>query len=110
MATTTQDFFPNSVTITPVFPNLLPPPGIPPPRPDANPVAKTEDLDNTDISSWIKCEFCDYRCPKKDRLSRHVRNVHYKEKPFGCTLCDACFGRKDKMKRHMATVHSQERP
>ena len=45
-----------------------------------------------------------------DRLSRHVRNVHYKEKPFGCTLCDASFGRKDKMKRHMATVHSQERP
>jgi hypothetical protein len=63
-----------------------------------------------DMSTWVQCEFCDYRCPKKDRLSRHVRNVHYKEKPYGCNLCDACFGRKDKMKRHMATVHSQERP
>ena len=58
----------------------------------------------------FQCEFCEYRCSKKDRLTRHVRNVHYKEKPFGCELCDASFGRKDKMKRHMATVHSQERP
>lgn len=71
-----------------------------------------EDLDvaNSDVSTWVKCEFCEYRCPKKDRMSRHVRNVHYKEKPFGCSMCDACFGRKDKMKRHMATVHSRERP
>lgn len=106
-----QDFFANSVTITPVFTpsaSLL----------DAS--VKLETIQSSpilpnsgdfdDFSSWVKCDFCDYRCPKKDRLSRHVRNVHYKEKPFGCNLCDASFGRKDKMKRHMATVHSQERP
>ena len=63
-----------------------------------------------DAAASIKCEFCEYRCSKKDRLTRHVRNVHYKEKPHGCELCDACFGRKDKLKRHMSTVHSQDRP
>ena len=78
---------------------------------------KTEDENNletaavgTDMSNWVKCEFCEFRAPKKDRLARHVRSVHYKEKPYGCTICDASFGRKDKMKRHMATVHSRERP
>ena len=86
------EFYNNSVTITPVFM----------PTPSSNP--------EEDTSNWIKCEFCDYKCPKKDRLSRHVRNVHFKEKPHFCPLCDASFGRKDKMKRHLATVHSTEKP
>ena len=84
------EFYNPSVTITPV------------PVPNTSP--------EEDTSSWIKCEFCDYKCPKKDRLSRHVRNVHYKEKPHFCHLCDATFGRKDKLKRHLATVHSAEKP
>lgn len=105
-----QDFFTGgSVTITPVFTseNMIAVKSEPSPPPPSSTLVGS---DFDDFSSWIKCEFCDYRCPKKDRLSRHVRNVHYKEKPFGCSLCDACFGRKDKMKRHIATVHSAERP
>ena len=46
---------------------------------------------------------------QKDRLSRHVRIVHYKEKPFVCNMCEYSTGRKDKLKRHQSTVHSQVR-
>ena len=84
------EFYNHAVTITPVMPNNAP--------------------IEEDTSTWTKCEFCDYKCPKKDRLSRHVRNVHFKEKPHFCHLCDATFGRKDKLKRHLATVHSPEKP
>lgn len=98
-----QDFYNNALTITPVFTASALQDSI-----KVEPSIHQNDFD--DFSSWVKCEFCEYRCPKKDRLSRHVRNVHYKEKPFHCPHCDACFGRKDKMKRHIATVHSSERP
>ena len=88
------EFFNNSVTITPVF----------------IPSQTTSSSAEEDTSNWVKCEFCDYKCPKKDRLSRHVRNVHFKEKPYFCHLCEASFGRKDKLKRHLATVHSSDKP
>ena len=97
------DYYPTpaNVTITPVY-------GV---KTEPEILCDDEgDLNPTDMSSWSKCEFCEYKCAKKDRLSRHVRTVHFKDKPYGCLVCDACFGRKDKMKRHMATVHSQERP
>ena len=44
------------------------------------PIIKTENSEVESASSFagdaacIKCEFCEYRCSKKDRLTRHVRN------------------------------------
>jgi len=60
--------------------------------------------------SYMSCKQCEYKCNKRDRMARHVKNVHLKEKPHTCTLCPSSFGRKDKLKRHMDTVHSPIKP
>jgi len=56
------------------------------------------------------CKTCDYTSRQRDRMIRHYKNVHLKEKPFVCTQCNTSFGRKDKLKRHMDTVHSDAKP
>ena len=28
-----------------------------------------------DFSAWVKCEFCDYRCPKKGKSSLEMMNL-----------------------------------
>ena len=48
--------------------------------------------------------------PLKDKLDRHVRLVHNKERPFSCHLCDKRFGQKFHLERHMAAIHMKERP
>jgi transcription elongation factor Elf1 len=66
------------------------------------------DLDTFAVSD--QCGFCDYFSDKKDRMRRHIRTVHLREKPFHCDLCPLAFGRKDKLKRHVDTVHSVDKP
>ena len=48
--------------------------------------------------------------PLKDKLDRHVRLVHNKERPFSCHLCDKRFGQKFHLEGHMAAIHMKERP
>ena len=62
------------------------------------------------VVSFMNCKQCSYTCTKRDRMVRHVKNVHLKEKPHACHLCTSSFGRKDKLKRHLDTVHSTEKP
>jgi hypothetical protein len=61
-----QDFFANSVTITPVFTSsasLLDAP-VKLETIQSSPILPNSG-DFDDFSSWVKCDFCDYRCPKK---------------------------------------------
>merc|ERR1712029_710161 len=58
----------------------------------------------------IVCTHCDYISKQRDRMVRHFKTVHLKEKPHVCTLCTSSFGRKDKLKRHLDTVHSTAKP
>ena len=62
-----QDFFANSVTITPVFASAsasLQDTPVKLEMTQSSPVLTTSG-DFDDFSSWVKCDFCDYRCPKK---------------------------------------------
>ena len=61
-----QDFFANSVTITPVFTpsTTLSDAPIKLETIQSSPILPNSG-DFDDFSSWVKCEFCDYRCPKK---------------------------------------------
>ena len=81
---TAQDFFANSVTITPVFAPTSAVTSLP-----DTPVKLEFGVQNStsllscsgefeDFSAWVKCEFCDYRCPKKGMLFVYTEN------------CDVC--------------------
>ena len=78
----------------------------PPPAPSNN--TSQSSLSDYDLSN--QCAECDYYSDKKDRMRRHVKTVHLREKPFSCQLCPYSGARKDKLKRHMETVHSDEKP
>ena len=34
------------------------------------------------------CKTCDYTSRQRDRMTRHYKNVHLKEKPYVCTQCN----------------------
>ena len=61
-----QDIFANSVTITPVF---TPSTSLLDAHVKLETIQSSPILPNSgdfdDFSSWVKCDFCDYRCPKK---------------------------------------------
>ena len=44
----------------------------------------------------------------KYTLGRHIRTKHTLEKPYRCNICDERFGRKDRLKSHSKNVHSIE--
>ena len=46
-------------------------------------------MDNTRIERVLhKCDFCDYETSKKNYLAKHIKTVHFFERPFKCNLCD----------------------
>ena len=46
-------------------------------------------MDNTRIERVLhKCDFCDYETSKKNYLAKHIKTVHFFERPFKCDLCD----------------------
>ena len=46
-------------------------------------------MDNTRREIILyKCDFCDYENSKKINLERHIKRVHFFERPFKCDLCD----------------------
>ena len=41
-----------------------------------------------------KCDYCDYETSKKNDLERHIKRVHFFERPFKCDLCEFTSGDK----------------
>ena len=56
-----------------------------------------------------KCDQCNYTCPNKIDLQRHINCVHLKEQNHACSHCDAKFGGNGDLQRHIKTVHLKER-
>ncbi|TRY70134.1 hypothetical protein TCAL_07352 [Tigriopus californicus] len=95
--------------------DTLPPPPAesPPPGSEGSPTGTPKNKIDPHWASLPvtdQCAYCSYITDRKDRMRRHIRTVHYKDKPFQCAFCPHTFGRKDKMKRHEMTVHHAHKP
>jgi len=68
---------------------------------------KQETVSLIDISkilgSKFNCDFCDRVFPQAYRLSRHVLEVHKKEKRHRCQICEKSFFKLSSKKRHELT-------
>lgn len=44
----------------------------------------------------------------RGNLTKHIRTVHEKRRPFACGVCGASFGLKSDLKRHDSAVHADK--
>lgn len=56
------------------------------------------------------CNQCDYKCSYKGHLNQHIKSVHSKIKDFECNQCDAKFPSNGKLQRHIGAVHMELKP
>lgn len=55
---------------------------------------------------FTKCKFCGIRVSRKFDLIRHIRAVHFSEKPHKCDDCGEMFAVKSNMLEHQKCVHN----
>lgn len=53
------------------------------------------------------CEDCDAVFTSKGSLTKHVKNVHYKDLKHRCKVCRREFSRRDDLRRHVTAVHDK---
>lgn len=54
------------------------------------------------------CELCSALFKKKSNLTRHIQNVHYREKKFMCEHCSKNYITKDALTNHITNSHSNK--
>ena len=64
--------------------------------------------DKSVMKSPLKCEDCGKRFDTTSHRNRHYKNVHFKQKRYGCEICRKAFGRKDNFQRHMKIHEAKE--
>ena len=51
------------------------------------------------------CKHCEYKCPNRLRLERHMKCVHLQIRDFKCDLCNFTCALAHNLKGHMKTSH-----
>ena len=64
-----------------------------------------------DDSEYIKCENCDYKTARRDRLRRHNEEVHlgikkFRDREEKCLMCSFKCTKKSNLSTHMESVHN----
>ena len=54
-----------------------------------------------------KCNKCDYKCPCKSSLTKHIKQVHDKIKDNECPECDFKCSTNGHLQRHIKSVHDK---
>ena len=60
------------------------------------------------MDSSLTCEQCGKTFQKKNKLNRHVKEVHSEEKLYQCEVCEAQFKRNSHLTRHKKLKHSDD--
>ena len=56
------------------------------------------------------CSVCGKVLSSAQKLKRHERSVHLKEKPFPCSYCDKIFSQRENCSTHERAVHQKLKP
>ena len=56
------------------------------------------------------CNLCNKQLDSSSHLTRHIKMVHSKIKPYQCHLCEKGFGEKHELKTHVEAVHQKLKP
>lgn len=61
---------------------------------------------------WFPCPYCCKTFKQSSNQKKHIRQVHFKLKPYGCEVsgCGKNFSQKSVLRTHFKTVHMGERP
>ena len=60
---------------------------------------KKDEIEKMNGGNW-KCPHCGKLFTRKESVTRHIRDVHRKERQFQCNYCRKAFARKDYVKKH----------
>lgn len=58
----------------------------------------------------FKCKLCPFSSAERNKLAMHARSVHEGRRPFACLKCGATFSQASDRKRHTLVRHEGHRP
>ncbi|CCD26119.2 C2H2-type zinc finger protein NDAI_0G03420 [Naumovozyma dairenensis CBS 421] len=56
-----------------------------------------------DGSKQFLCTICSRRFRRQEHMKRHIRTIHFQERPYTCYVCEKTFSRSDNLNQHLRT-------
>ena len=67
-------------------------------------------IDKKNGKPVFSCQHCKKIYKSKENLTLHIRNIHFKEKPYNCKYCSAVFSHRNGKTYHERKFHTNYLP